>query len=112
MVGGAGLDGCPGTFNTTIMLIVARDSRIRMIVFFMYVSIWLQFTAVNSTGAGIQHLSSNYAPGRPLAMGCNPTGCCGPLPWVVGAMCAEKLSQRAANGQKEKAPADFLPARL
>ena len=74
MVGGAGLDVCPDRFKTTIMLIMARDSSVRMILFFMYVSMWLHLTP--STCAGTQHLNSNYAPGRPFAMGCNPTGCC------------------------------------
>ncbi len=73
MVGGAGLDGCPDTFKTMIMLIRARDSSIGMIFIFIYVSMWLQLTTANM--AGIQHLNPNYAPGRSFAMGCNPTGC-------------------------------------
>ena len=47
MVGGAGLEVCPDRFKTTIMLIMARDSSVRMILFFIYVSIWLQLTAAN-----------------------------------------------------------------
>jgi hypothetical protein len=35
MVGDAGLDACPDTFKTTIMLIVARDSSVQMILFFI-----------------------------------------------------------------------------
>jgi hypothetical protein len=73
-VGAAGLDVCPDRFETTIMLIMARHSNVRMILFFMYVSMWLHLTP--STCADIHHLNSNYAPGRPFAMGCNPTGCC------------------------------------
>jgi hypothetical protein len=34
MVGDAGLDGCPETFKTTTLLTVARDSSVRMIIFF------------------------------------------------------------------------------
>ena len=73
MVGGAGLDVCPDRFNTMSMLIMARDRSVGMILIFIYVSMWSQLTAANMSG--IQHLNSNYAPGRPLAMGCNPTGC-------------------------------------
>ena len=47
MVGGAGLDVCADRFKTTSMPIMARDSSVRMILFFMYVSMWLHLTAVN-----------------------------------------------------------------
>ena len=46
-VGGAGLELCADRFKTTIMLIKPKHSSVRMILCFIYGSMWLHLPAAN-----------------------------------------------------------------
>lgn len=79
-VGGwTGLRVCPGTFKTTIMLIIVSDSSIRtFLIFINFSGLLFVFGRANGFCHSAFRLT-NYGPDRSFAMGCNPTAVRGPV---------------------------------
>ena len=66
------LSVCAEVFNTTIILIMVRDSNVRMALVFI-INFNLVFCAGSVTMIGCSAFRSTYGLGQLLAMGCNPT---------------------------------------